>query len=358
MQEARDCFVVPRAFGTPSNDNPEGTSVNVYNNFVRTEDEEGLDISIVIANWNTREFLDWCLASIYESLSGLSFEVIVADNNSSDGSAKMIREKYPRVRLIENKMNYGFARASNQAIRESRGRYVLILNSDTILFSGTIEKLIEFMDGRKDAGAVSPRILNVDGSIQSLGRDLPNLGTTLLQYFLPYKFYRIIQDFLRRKNEEVFEVDGLSGSAILIRKKTLLSVGPFDEKLPLYAEDIDLCYRIKKAGWKMYCCANVSINHLGGVSTRQVPIESKVKAYRAYYAYFKKHYGKRIALLVRTMIALSSIMRMIVWLMLYCLKERGRDTAMNKIRSYKILLSWAIGDGDGGAKREWIEERK
>ena len=346
--------------------------MNVYNNFVRTEDEEGLDLSIVIVNWNTREFLDWCLASIYESLSGSGFEVIVADNNSSDGSAKMIRKKYPRVRLIENKMNYGFARASNQAIRESRGRYVLILNSDTTLFSGTIEKLIEFMDGRKDAGAVSPRILNVDGSIQSLGRDLPSLSNTFLQYFLPYKFYRIIQDFLRRKNEEIFEVDGLSGSAMLIRKKTLVSVGLFDEKLPLYAEDIDLCYRIKKAGWKMYCCASVSISHLEGASTSLVPVKSKVKADIAPYAYFEKHYGKRVALLVRMMIAISAAMRMMAWLILYCLTERRqKGAAINRIRSYTLLLLWAIRgddagssngytvkDGDRGEKREWVEEKR
>ncbi len=346
--------------------------MNAYNNFARTEDEQGLDLSIAIVNWNTREFLDWCLASIYESLSGSGFEVIVVDNHSSDDSARMIREKYPRVRLIENKMNYGFARASNQAIRESRGRYVLVLNSDTTLFSGTIEKLIEFMDGRKEAGAVSPRILNVDGSIQSLGRDLPNLSNTFLQYFLPYKFYRIIQDFLRRKNEEIFEVDGLSGSAMLIRKKTLVSVGLFDEKLPLYAEDIDLCYRIKKAGWKMYCCASVSISHLEGASTSLVPVKSKVKADIAPYAYFEKHYGKRVALLVRMMIAISAAMRMMAWLILYCLTERRqKGAAMNRIRSYTLLLLWVIRgddagssngytvkDGDRGAKREWIEERK
>lgn len=354
-----DCFVIPRAFGTPRNDNPEGTSVNAYNNLARTEDGEELDLSIVIVNWNTREFLDWCLASIYESLSGLSFEVIVADNNSSDGSAKMIRKKYPRVRLIENKRNYGFARASNQAIGESRGRYVLILNSDTILFSGTIEKLIEFMDGHKDAGAVSPRILNVDGSIQSQGRDLPNLGITFLQYFLPHKIYRIIEGLLRRQKGEILEVDGLSGSAILIRKKTLLSVGSFDENLPLYAEDIDLCYRIKKAGWKMYCCANVSISHLGGASTSLVPVKSKVKADLAPYAYFEKHYGKGIASLVRMMIALSSMMRMMAWLILYCLTERRqKGAAMNRIRSYTLLLLWAIGDEDAGAKRKWLEERR
>lgn len=348
-----------------------GTSVNAYNNFAPTEDEEGLDLSIVIVNWNTREFLDRCLASIHKSLSGLRFEVIVADNNSSDGSAKMIREKYPRVRLIENKMNYGFARANNQAIGESRGRYVLVLNSDTILFSGTIEKLIEFMDGRKEAGAVSPRILNVDGSIQSQGRDLPSLSSTFLQYFLPHRIYRIIEDLLRRQKGEILQVDGLSGSAMLIRKKALLSVGLFDEKLPLYAEDIDLCYRIKKAGWKMYCCANVSISHLEGASTSLVPVKSKVKADIAPYAYFEKHYGKRVALLVRMMIAISAAMRMMVWLMLYCLKERGRDSAMNKIRSYKILLLWAIRgedagsssghtvkDGDRGEKRKWLEERR
>lgn len=322
----------------------------MLNNFGNIQDEERLDLSIVIVNWNAGKFLDRCLASIYKNLSKPAFEVIVVDNNSSDGSVKMVKEKYPLVKLIENEMNCGFARANNQAIEKSKGRYVLILGSDTTVFPGTIKKLIEFMDGRKEVGAVSPRILNLDGSIQSLGRDLPNLTNTFFQYFLPNKFYRIIQDFLRKKNEEVFEVDGLSGSAMLIRKKTLLSVGLFDEQLPLYAEDIDLCYRIKKAGWKMCCCPNVSVTHVGGVSTRLVPIESKVKADRAPYAYFSKHYGRKAALLVRAMIGVSSAIRMMVWLMLYCVKERGRDTAINKFRSYRVLLSWAIGDDDASCK--------
>jgi hypothetical protein len=322
----------------------------LLNNFGNIQDEERLDLSIVIVNWNAGKFLDRCLASIYKNLSRPAFEVIVVDNNSSDDSVKMVKEKYPQVELIENEMNCGFARANNQAIEKSRARYVLILGSDTTVFPGTIEKLIEFMDGRKEVGAVSPRILNLDGSVQSLGRDLPNLTNTFLQYFLPYKFYRIVQNFLRKKNEEIFEVDGLSGSAMLIKKETLLSVGLFDEQMPLYAEDIDLCYRIKKAGWNMWCCPNVSITHMGGGSTGLVPIESKVKAYQAPYVYFSKHYGGKTALLVRTMIGVSSIIRMMVWLMLYCLKEKRRNTAINKFRSYKVLLSWAMGDDDASCK--------
>lgn len=307
------------------------------------------DVSVIIVNWNVTNFIKACLNSIFNSIHNssykisISIEVIVIDNNSSDENVKTLKEIFPYIKLIINKTNKGFAKACNQGIKISRGRYLFLLNPDTLLHAECLEAMIAFLNLKKDAGGVAPHILNPDGSTQSLRRKLPTLRNMFIFYFFPHRFYKTIIGFLKRcKNlREAFEVETLSGAAMMIRRKVLDSIGLLDEGLPMYAEDIDICYRIRKARWRLYCLPNVSITHIGGASSRIVPIKAKFNSYKAIHAYFSKNHGEVSALLIRLMISTSIVIRIIAISILNSLKGR-KEYLFNEFKIFKIVLRWSL----------------
>jgi len=313
------------------------------------EKNKKFDVSIIIVNWNVTNIIKACLNSIFNSIhnsfykNSISIEVIVIDNNSSDENVKILKEIFPNIKLVINKTNKGFAKACNQGIKISRGRYLFLLNPDTLLYAGCLEAMVTFLNLKKDAGGITPHILNPDGSTQWLGRNLPTLGNTFMVYFFSYKFYKTIMGFLKRwkKLKVPFEVEGVSGAAMMIRRKVLDSIGLLDEELPMYAEDIDICYRIIKAGWRLYCLPNVSIIHIRGASSKIVPIKAKFNSYKATHAYFSKNHGELSALLIRLMISTSIVIRIIAIFILNSLKWE-KEYLINEFKAFKIILRWAL----------------
>jgi GT2 family glycosyltransferase len=250
-----------------------------------------IDLSIIIVNWNTKEYLLPCVKSIFEKGEGVSKEVIVVDNGSQDGSASEVKKTFPFVQLIENERNLGFARASNQGLQKASGRYILLLNPDTQVKYGAIDRLMSFLDDRKDAGIVGGQLLNVDGSKQNSIANFPSLATellnkSLLRRLFPKKFPGKEKDY-----SEPIEVDSVIGACMMVRREATKQVGLLDEDYYLFLEETDWCYRMKKAGWKIYHVSQAEIYHFQGKSAERDKKKAKVEYYRSRYHFFKKNRG-------------------------------------------------------------------
>ncbi|MDI6803206.1 MAG: glycosyltransferase family 2 protein [Bacteroidota bacterium] len=231
-------------------------------------------LSVVIVNWNTCEDLETCLTSLTDRSGFLNLEIIVVDNASEDDSVQMVRSKFPNAILIANQVNLGFAAAVNQGINNARGKYLLILNADIVSNFESIQVLINTLEFRKDVGAVAPRLINLDGSLQrGYYRKLPTLMQILLFYTslskFTFKHPYLVKKYLEvyfEENATQFEVEQSPGGCIMIRREVLETVGLMDESFFLFFEDVDWCYRIRKGGWRLLCYNAVSMIHKGGSS--------------------------------------------------------------------------------------------
>ena len=266
-----------------------------------TSDSHNVDISVVVVNWNTRELLKNCLASIADTAAGLAYEIIVVDNASQDGSQEMVRQFFPNVRLIANDENKGFGVANNQALRMMGGRYALLLNSDTILTSGAIRELLSFMDGHAEAGMVCGQLLNSDGSKQHSFASFPTLFSLMMNTpFLEYLFPQSYPSKRYQYNAPI-EVDSAIGACMLVRKTAMDNVGLFDERYFFFFEETDWAYRMKQAGWKVFHVPAAKIYHLQGQSIGPA-IRSRIEFYRSRYQFFQKWHGPAYFLAVRAVI--------------------------------------------------------
>jgi len=230
-----------------------------------------IDVSIIIVNWNTHEITQGCLESVYEQTENIRFEVIVVDNASSDGSVEMVQTLFPQVALIKNKENRGFAAANNQGMTIAKGRYILLLNSDTLILDNAIEKSISFADAHPETAIVGCRVLNPDRTLQPTCGMFPSLLNQLLFCTYLYKLFPKSKFFGRAKmswwdRDDVREVEVVSGCFMLIRRKAIKETGMFDEQFFMYSEENDLCYRMRKAGWRNMFTPQAQIIHLGGSS--------------------------------------------------------------------------------------------
>jgi GT2 family glycosyltransferase len=248
-------------------------------------------LTIVIINWNTREYLLACLDSIEFATKGFTVETIVVDNGSQDGSQDIVKKNYPWVSLIENKKNFGFAKAANDALRQMKGRYALLLNPDTQVKEGAIASLISFMDQHPEAGIIGAHLLNADGSKQNSISNFPSLTTellnkSLLRWLFPKKFPGKERDY-----PEPIEVDSVIGACMMVRRDVLNQVGLLDEDYFLFLEETDWCYRMKKAGLKIYFIPQAEIYHFQGKSAETVKKRAKVEFYRSRYHFFRKNRG-------------------------------------------------------------------
>ncbi|MGE5424310.1 MAG: glycosyltransferase [Syntrophothermus sp.] len=260
-----------------------------------------MKLSIVIVNYNVKYFLEQCLYSVSKACEGLDSEVFVVDNNSVDGSTRMVREKFPEVILIENKDNKGFSRANNQAIRKAKGEYVLLLNPDTLVEDDTLKKSIHFMDKHPDAGGLGLKML--DGKGKFLPESKRGLPTPAVAFF---KVFGLSSVFPKSKifgryhlgfldKDKIHQVDILSGAFMLLRRSVLEKTGLLDETFFMYGEDIDLSYRITQAGYKNYYFPEARIIHYKGESTKKSSMNYVFMFYTAMIIFAKKHYSQKNA---------------------------------------------------------------
>lgn len=225
-----------------------------------------MELSIIVLNYNTVDLLKKCLQSIFFNEHQTPCEVLVVDNNSRDGSAKTVRREFPNVDLIANSTNRGYARAVNQALKVSQGEYILILNADIRLLPGAIDELKKFMDIHQEAGIVGAKLLNPDGTLQYSCRTFYALRTILYRRTILAKLFpqsRIIREHLMTDwdHSDVREVDWVLGSCLMVRREAIRDVGMMDERYFLYFEDVDLCYRMKRGGWKVYYLPQARMIH-------------------------------------------------------------------------------------------------
>jgi GT2 family glycosyltransferase len=272
-------------------------------------------LSVIIVNYNVKYFLEQALLSVRKASTNLEVEVFVVDNNSVDDSVQMVQEKFPEVRLIVNKQNVGFSVANNQAIRASSGKYVLLLNPDTVVEEDTFEKCIAFMNATPDAGGLGVKMIDGSGKfLPESKRGFPSpfvafCKTTGLSRFFPKSklFNRYHLGFL--PENETNEVDILAGAFMLMRRSVLDEVGLLDETFFMYGEDIDLSYRIQKGGYKNYYFPETKIIHYKGESTKRGSLNYVKTFYNAMIIFAKKHFEGRQARLFVLMLQLAIYLR-------------------------------------------------
>src|SRR4030067_1949657 len=248
-----------------------------------------VDLCTIIVNWKTKEYLLHCIDSILQKKGSRPMEIIVIDNGSRDRSREEVKRQFPGLRLIENGRNLGFAKAVNQGLRVSSGRYLLLLNPDTQLREGAIENLVSFMESHAEAGVAGAQLLDGDGSKHNSIANFPSLTTellnkNLLRRLFPKKFPGKEKDY-----PEPIEVDSVIGACMTVRRDVLDQVGLLDEDYFLFLEETDWCYRIKRAGWRIYYVPHAEVYHFQGKSAEAVKKRATVEFYRSRYHFFRKH---------------------------------------------------------------------
>jgi len=258
--------------------------------------ERETTLSICIVNYNAQEYLHPCLRSIFEHPPAARFEAIVVDNGSSDGSVDMILTQYRQVRLICNKENMGFSRGNNIALRVARGKYLLWLNNDTVVLPGALDALVRFLEGHPEVGIVGPKVLNSDGTMQlQCRRGLPTPWAafgyfTGLSRLFPKNALFTGYLLTHLDEEKITSVDAVSGACLMARREVLNQVGYLDETFFMFADDIDWCWRAKKAGWQVVYFPGARIVHYGGRGgTLSRPLRTTGEFYRSMWAFYRKH---------------------------------------------------------------------
>ncbi|MFB0507409.1 MAG: glycosyltransferase family 2 protein [Thermodesulfobacteriota bacterium] len=301
-----------------------------------------MDLSVIIVNWNTRQLVVESLQSLYRAIGDFSMEVFVVDNGSSDGSVEAIRAAFPRVILVENAKNIGFARANNEALRRARGKYFLFLNTDVILQEYTVAALLEFMEKTPQAGIVGAQLLNTDGTKQNSFDNFPTLlseglNKSLLRMFFPNRF-----PSKRLSLSSPIAVESVIGACMMVRKDAVDEVGPMDEDYFLFMEETDWCYRMRERGWRVYLVPQAQAVHLQGGTADRVKVQAKLEYYRSRYSFFKKHRGTLQAGVLRGILLLKLSMSLLMHSLL-CLFTFFQDRkARQKLANTWKLFAWHL----------------
>jgi O-antigen biosynthesis protein len=254
-----------------------------------------VDLSVIIVNYNVKEFLLNLLHSIEKASSNISKEIIVIDNASDDGSVEVVREKFPSVKLIKNKINVGFGKANNQGLEIALGKYLLFINPDCIVSEDTFDKMISFFESHHDCGLTGCKILNSDGTLQlACRRSFPGPWTSFTKVTGLSNLFPKSKIFARYNltyldENKTYEVDAVSGSFMMMRKDVYEKTGGFDEKFFMYGEDLDLCYRVQKSGFKVYYVHDTQVIHYKGESTKRSNLDDTKLFYDAMHLFVKKH---------------------------------------------------------------------
>ena len=313
-----------------------------------------MDISICIVNWNTKDLLYQCIRSIKEKTTGVRYEIIVVDNNSQDGSTKMLKEQFPDCRVIESKVNLGFVKGNNRAVQEASGKYILYLNPDTELVTNAIYGMFKILESEKEIAAIGCRLVNPDGTTQfTCARTFP---TPLKQFSELSMLNRVFKNSKMLGTAEMEywnhqtsrEVDCLTGACIMARKDLIDRLNGFDENLFMYADDVELCYRIKKMGWKIYYLATEAILHKEGASTsqRKEKFFSTILQRESNCYFLKKHFGRLKAWQFKLAVFGGAIIRILL-IILALLPSRfmmkSDRISIHTINKYLNLLLWSVG---------------
>jgi len=311
---------------------------------VPSEPGKRLKLSIVIICWNDLKVLPDCLRSITSGTNNLEYEIIISDNGSTDGSVEFVHKNYPAARVVENNANLGYARGNNAGIRVATGEYVLILNPDTIVHEGSLEKWLRFADQHPEAGAFGCMVQNPDGSDQGPARPFPSLWGDFLAavYLRPLGHISSLFDsdaYAGWTGKKEREIGWQSGCCVMLRGDLLKQLGGFDEQFFYHYEEVDLCRRVWDAGFRIRYTPEVSITHLGGQSVGRFPIRFALETHRGRYRYFYKHFGESGARQARRIQLLHLGLRKFGYALrrLFAGNSKPLDA---RLEMYRVVLDW------------------
>lgn len=302
-----------------------------------------MKLSIVIVCWNDLKVIRDCMRSIYAATHTIEFEVIVSDNGSTDGSVQFIRQNYPQAIIIENLANLGFSKGNNVGIRASQGDYVLILNPDTIIHDGALDRWIQFADQHPEPGGFGCRVLNPDGSYQGSPRPFPTIWGDLLAALclrsLAYLSDRFVSDtYTGWQGDTERLIDWQSGCCVMFRGDLIRHLGGFDEQFFYHYEEVDLCRRVWQAGYSIIYTPEATITHLGGQSVNRFPIKFEIEKHRNRYRYFYKYYGPEGARRCRLVALVRLRVRQLGYGMIQLV--RPTDTLKSRMHMYRVAAEW------------------
>lgn len=314
-------------------------------------------ISTVIVNYNAHEFILLTLESLVRAIGNNHTEIIVVDNASTDGSIEQVRRYFPEIIIIQNSHNIGFAAANNIGLRQVKGEFVLLLNPDTMIAEDTFTTLLNFMTKTADAGAVGCKIINPDGSYSRDSRhSIPSPLTALwkqlgFQYLFPGSKVFGQYNLTYLDPDKTYSLDAISGSFMFLRRRAIEQVGFFDEDYFMYCEDIDYCYRLNRAGWKVYYCPDTVILHFKGESTPRKTIHSSWNFSHSLYLFYKKHFRYKYGSIMSVIVLLGVLLR----IPLLYLKHAGRNI-FRRIRAgvirYRGKRAIWVGSGSNFSKSQ------
>jgi len=311
-----------------------------------------MDLSVIIVSWNVCELLRRCLQSVYRSLdprtlgdSPLTFEVFVVDNASRDGSLSMLRREFPEVRVVANERNLGFTAANNQALRLASGRYLLLLNPDTEVVGDALPRLVKYMEEHPEVGVVAPQLLYPDGGVQPSRRRFPTRLTGLIESTPLQRVFRG-SDTLRRyyvsdvADDQEQEVDWVVGACFLVRATTTREVGFFDERYFMYSEELDWCYRIKTAGWRVTYLPNARVIHYEARSSEQDVLARDIYFHESKCLFYGKAFGPAFGLFLRFFILATFLCQVFEEFAKLVLMPRRRTERWQRLRHLTRVVGW------------------
>lgn len=274
------------------------------------------DLAISVVNFKSRELIRECLQSIYNKKWKVKVEVWVVDNASGDDSGEFLKKLFPQIKFIQNQKNIGFSAAHNMVLKQVKPRYALVLNPDTQVLAGALDKMVEFMDKHAAVGVASCKVLNFDGSLQPNGGDLP-LGLAVLTWLFNLEslgihkpsYHRVDADYY----EKVNEVGWVSGNFMIIRREVFEKVGFLNESYFMYFEDVEFCYRVKREGFKVMINPEVAIKHLSGGSSSDPKFRQWVGEYKGLIIFYFSLFGILGGMVIRLLIYLSTILRILAF---------------------------------------------
>ncbi|MTI65574.1 MAG: glycosyltransferase family 2 protein [Firmicutes bacterium] len=277
-----------------------------------------MDLSIIIVNYNTNKLIKQTLNSIYKYNHNIDYEVIVVDNNSSDDSVYMIKSEFFQVILIENNANLGFSKANNIGIKRASGKYILLLNSDTVIERDTLEIMYKYMEGNENVGASGCKVILPNGNLdKACKRSFPTPKNALYNALKLDRLYPENKSFgeydlTYLDEDKTHEVDCLVGAFMMVRREAIEEVGLLDEDFFMYGEDIDWCYRIKKAGWKVIYYPETKIIHHKGGSIKKKRKKIIYEFHRSMYIFYEKHYKNKYSIITRYIVYIGVFTKMLL----------------------------------------------
>ena len=299
-----------------------------------------MEIDVVIPNWNGRDLLHDCLESLRPVGEGLRLRVVLVDNASTDGSIDLLRHNHPEVDLLINERNEGFARACNRGAARGAAPYVMLLNTDAVMRPGAVADLVRLLEREPRAALAGPRLLNPDGSFQSSHSTFPTLAQDLLiltaigrlVYGSHYPSHGPGESGGARS------VDWVGGACLLVRRRAWEQMGGFDESYFMYAEELDLCYRLRRAGWEIWYEPAAVVVHLGGGSARRIPALSEARNYKSRIRYYRLHHGAGAAAVLQAMIFAATAAKIVVNRGLRTVSRGRRGRQVVSLRCLRAVL--------------------